>query len=178
MKSTYFTKIIDETTIEVDDSRQGTIDKLRQQNGVCYSTDGNQTELRFNCSKRGKISIDNNLSGRSIDGCRFYYVVGEVLSEKNKTVVKIYSIYRKDEWIFRILAILIYLVTIMLYFLIKLKSGSTISAADIFGVLLLGVIMTIFVFSSTKELEHRDTDLALMRDEVVKRVEAIKRWDD
>lgn len=99
-------KIIDEITIEVDESYQETISKLRQQNGKCSVTDSNQQNLMFYCSKKGKMGIVNaDYFGRRhvyIDRfclnelrARTYYVMGKVLNENNKTVVKIYSVYSR-----------------------------------------------------------------------------------
>ncbi len=178
MKSTFLTEIIDEVTIEVDGSYSETINKLRLQTGVCYVTDSNNTELLFKCSKKGEMSIENNVGKKNLLNGRAYYVIGKVLVENDKTIVKVYSIYSRFDLLSRFFAVAVYLITSLLYFIIKLKSGNPISDKNIFFALALGAFIAVISLSSTKEIHNNTSDLEIMKNEIIKRVEAIKRWED
>ncbi|HIZ17407.1 MAG TPA: hypothetical protein H9675_07590 [Firmicutes bacterium] len=182
-------KIIDELTMEVDESYQETINKLRQQNGKCAVTDSNQRNLMFYCTKKGKMGIiETDYFGHRrfyIDHLwlselrsRTYYVTGKVLTENGKTVVKIYSFYSRAFLSNRIFGILLNVVFIVFLFAILFLSGNPITVKDILIIIALGLIFSVFDFAIFKELKNKETDLEIMKNEIIKRVNAIKRWDD
>ena len=57
MKSTIFAKIIDETTIEVQESFDVTVERLMQQQGICRVTDSYGRDLEFLCDKKGRVRV-------------------------------------------------------------------------------------------------------------------------
>ena len=94
MKSTLFTKIIDKTTYEVCGTREDVIDKLRQLQGVCRETISDDREIKFYCSEKGDIWISNPPK-KHIENEHSTKLFGKVVSENNKTYIKIYVTYDK-----------------------------------------------------------------------------------
>lgn len=181
MKSTIFTKVIDKTTLEVNESFKDTIDKLRAQQGVCRETDTEGNKLEFSCSKRGKLMVSNTReygsSSRSANN-RMYYVYGKVIRDDEKTKVAIYTVHDRTVIYSRYFSIIfdfLYLIfTVIMLFLYKA------AIKEIILMFLAVVTLSIFpiVFSSRLEQKYKEKDIEIMKNEIIKRVEAIKRWDD
>ncbi len=104
--------------------------------------------------------------------------MGKVLTENNKTVVKIYSVYSKFALSNRIFSIVFEAIFIVFCFIMLFLSGNSINIKDILIVIAIGLIFAVFDFAVFKEVKNKETDLEIMRNEIIKRVEAIKRWDD
>ncbi len=172
-----FRKVIDETTMEVNDSYRGTIDKLVLQRGKCSVIDCNQVPLRFDCSEKGDIKVWNHRRQRS-DRYRIYYVVGKVLSENNKTVVKICSIESRAMMFSFAVSIALTVIMLVLSLVVILSFGLKTAALAVVAVVALCVADIIIALSYFNQIKNKDADLALMKNEVVKRVKAIEHWDD
>ena len=78
----------------------------------------------------------------------------------------------------RIFGILLNVVFIVFLFAILFLSGNPITVKDILIIIALGLIFSVFDFAIFKELKNKETDLEIMKNEIIKRVNAIKRWDD
>ena len=89
MKSSFLNKILDETVLYVDDTVEGTIEKLQAQSGVCYTQDSSKQNIRFVCEDNGKFYIENAVSQRSDSYYRTFYISGTVVEDDGKTAVKI-----------------------------------------------------------------------------------------
>lgn len=179
MESNFYTKILDETILEVYEPIEETIDKLRAQAGKCRETDCYGQELEFICTKKGKIRVEN-LSAKnnhSETSSRIYYVCGEVVEENEKTKVKIYSVHDKSTVIFRHCTIAIHLIVFAVY-LFFVFSSQNISIKEIFGIFLFILLLLPINLLTVKEKQNKNTDLEIMKNEIIKRVEAIKRWDE
>lgn len=57
-------------------------------------------------------------------------------------------------------------------------SGNPITIKFILIIIAIGLIFAVFNFATFKEVKNKDTDLEIMKNEIIKRVEAINRWDD
>lgn len=178
MKSNIFRQRFDEVTIEVEDSYQGTIDKLRGQMGVCSELDGENDPLLFTCSKKGKLRVDNYYYGpKNSSRFRSYYVDGKVLEENGKTVVKIYSVHSNFNSLsfFGTMAVgLIVAVLCVLLFFTDASGELLTDLCVILGGLFCFCLILFFVLGG----EYGRTDLDQMKQEAIKRVEAIKRWGE
>lgn len=180
MKNTIFTKILEETVIEVNGNTVDAIDKLIMQNGPCKQTITENTKVFFHCSKNGDFFVtDNNpnkiYSRRGNTLC--YYVRGKVANENGKTLIKIYSVYSRSAKAFEYMSFGLCVAVIGYTLVSWLALGETISKADIFSKLVLAVLMVSVAFRVRKLTKNHKKDLAVMRDEAVRRAEAINSWD-
>ena len=177
MKSTKLHKIIDETTITLNESRAEVINKLRQQQGRCTNDApfGYGAPLFFICSQKGEFCVSDQYANRGRH-IRFF-VKGEVTEENGQTAVKIYSVYEKYN-------------LFMFYCLIVCSIFYTVFAVSVYFKdsrfaligLILGVVfymLTIRCYKNRNLEEHksRDINYDVMKNEVITRVEAIKNWD-
>ena len=167
-----------EKVLTVNDTLNGTIEKLILQNGICREKVSNQENLEFYCSKKGEVYVGEPFSSRGRGTDRIYSVSGEVREENGETVVKIYSQRRKIEIFDRYFTICLYFVTAFAYFLIKILWNIPIEKTDFIAVGLLLFLSVWITVLSKKEKHNKTNDIEIMINKVVKRVEAIARWDD
>ena len=107
---------------------------------------------------------------------RVYYASGEVLAQDNKTVVKVYSIHNRGEWLFRIIALILYFALLATCFIVQLNLG--IVPQGISSILcFLGALFIMLFVLSIKENRNKYNNLEVMKDEIIKRVEAINHWE-
>lgn len=178
MKNTIFTQILDETVIELDNSREDVIDKLMQQNGRCRNkTVGQDEEIWFECFKNGKFYVSDRYSYRDDNRRLSCYVKGRVVSENGKTLVKIYSVYDKTNLPFIIIMIAIYLIFAIGYFASKITANIPIEKSDILTALLLAAGILLIIFRTANGEKHKNYNLDVMKTEAFRRVEAVRLWD-
>ncbi len=179
MKSTIFKKIIDETTIEVNESFDVTVARLRQQQGMCRETDSLGIDLEFQCDKKGKLCICHfSRHRKKREFNRIYCVSGEVVTENNKTKVKIYTIHNKYYLAMSVIFAIIEFVLVLLYILSISFSIYEPSKKDIL-IAILGIFAVVYpLHRDSIERRNKDIDLEIMKNEIVKRVTAIDKWDD
>lgn len=183
MKFTLFTKVIDEETFTFRESPQEIIRRLRNLNEVSYEFNCEDEGIACRCSARGKIFAGfytrtrNNphYSGRLNN---IYYVRGEVVSAGNQTVVKIYSVY---SWLGLLLQILCTIISILIFgafFLTILlsdsDSASRILAAGVFACVVIGICC----YSLISRLSGYHMNIELLKEEVRKRLDAVRRWEE
>jgi len=173
-----FTKVKFEKKLYSDESVKDTIFKLMQQNGFCRETDINQEPIEFFCTKKGYMWVDEPASSRGRGTARMFSVRSQVEEENEKTVVNIYSVYNKSEKPFRYFSIAIYVLIILGYIASSFVFGLPLTVKAFFTMLLAGFFVFWLVFSTSKEKGAKTKDIDIMVDEIVKRVEAIKRWND
>lgn len=171
-------QILEETVVYSPDTFSGTVEKLQAQSGVCYVTDSGKTSLEFSCTDKGDIFITNNVSRKSDYYHREYYVRGEVTEENGRTAVKIYSVREKANVAYRYFSIILDAVFLAVYFIIKAVIKAPLSYVDM-AVVAVAVLFSVALGRSTaNESSNGPADLEIMKNEVIKRVEAIKRWDE
>lgn len=188
MKSTLFTKVLDETVLELNVPVRETIQRLCAQSDICSETDSMQHPVSFRCNKKGKLRISNlryfavRSSIASPD--RAYYLKGQVVAEDGKTKIKIYSVYSRAVMAFRCIIPLLCLLAMAVYLLIgRWPLFSTPLDIKMFGFFLLLVLMFVATVAwccwlTLTEKKNKDADFERMKDEVAKRVEAVRRWDE
>ncbi len=179
MKSTIFTKIIDEETIEVNESFAVTIERLKQQQGVCRETDSRQIPLEFFCHDDGRVCVCNYSRHRlRREYNRLYSVVGEVISEEGKTKVIIYSLYSRINFIFFIIAAVLFLPSILIYVLFAYTADAVPSAMTLYAITFGIASIVLFPWNHTRQIKNKNSDLEIMKNEIIKRVKAVDKWDD
>lgn len=179
MKSNFYTEILDKTVLEVDELFEETIDKLQAQAGKCRETDCYGNELEFICTKKGKIRVENlnAKNSRSEKASRIYYVCAEVVEENQKTKVEIYSVHDKSTVFFRHFTIALHLIVFAVY-LLFIFSDKNILIKELLGIFLFILMLLPINLLTVKEKQNKNADLEIMKNEIIKRVEAIKRWDE
>ncbi len=178
IKSGLFTKVKFEKKLYSDESVKDTISKLMQQNGFCRETDTNQELIEFFCTEKGYMWVDEPASSRGRGTARIFSVRAQVEEENGKTVVNIYSVYNKSEKPFRYFSIAIYVLIILGYIVSGFIFKLPMTVKTFLTMLLAGFFVFWIAFSTSKEKGAKIKDLDIMVNEIVKRVEAIKRWDD
>ncbi len=168
-------KILEEITIESSVGLAETIEKLRLQQGPCSDEDSLGCRWWFECSKKGKFHFTNG-SGKYANIP--YYAEGYVFEQDGKTLVKIYLLRSGfaffDRW-FAVIYSALFITFICIYSLI---TKQLISKENIFVLVFYG-LLTITTAQNTKRRQNnKDFDLGVMKNEIIERVEAIKRWDD
>lgn len=176
MKSTFFKEYFDEVVLEVDDSYQGTIRKLQAQQGICSEEASEGDLLVFRCDKKGKFRIDTNVDRRrnSISDFRPYYVEGRVLEKDGKTVVEISSVFDKTNLFFQYFKLATLGISLVLGIILGVASETFFSTGTIILFALSAGLLFSFFFNNA---EQRSSDLNLMREQVIRRVENMKRWE-
>ena len=170
MKSTLFTKIIDETTYEVCGTREDVIDKLRQLQGVCRETISDDRKIEFYCSKKGNISISNPYN-KYIENQHSTELFGKVVSENNKTYIKIYVTYNKFTNFLKKSICLIDVLVAVLAMIFVDKPYS-------FIVLFICFIFFVYnLISCNNEKDSAPFDSDILKQEIEKRIDALKNWD-
>lgn len=178
IKSGLFTEVKFLKKLYSDEPVKDTISKLMQQNGFCRETDTNREPIEFFCTKKGYIWVDEPASSRGRGNARIFSVRAQVEEENGKTVVNIYSVYDKTEKPFRYFAIAIYLLIILGYIASVFVFGLPLTVKALLTMLLAGFFVFWLAFSTSKEKGAKTKDIDIMVNEIVKRVEAIKRWNE
>ena len=174
MRSTFFRRLLDETAVEVKLPRHVLIDRLLTLQGGCSETDSAGDRLVFYCSKKGRFSVESYSGRRAQSAYHPYYVAGEVLTESDKTVVKVYTVHRRFSRIWLFLLGLFGAPFVALYgiFTIPSKAGIPIGI----GVAVLFLILLFSVLLNKEKNGAEDSEK--MKQEVLNRIEAAKRWEE
>jgi len=175
MKTTIFTEVLDETVIEVNEPKEELIKKLRAQRGSCRERDSDRNELGFFCNKKGEIMVQNSNNGKP--DARTFYITGKVCEQDGKTVVKFYSVRSRSTPLF-IIVLAIWGILIGAYYAAKIIMEYDFVPSDFY--LIAPPILFFFVFLAPlkKARKYKDADLEIMKQIVINRIEAAKRWDD
>ena len=168
-------KILEEITVKSCADFSETIAKLQAQQGPCSDPDSYGNRKWFTCSKKGVIRFTN--AARDYGGS-IYFVEGRVEEQDGETVVKIYSLKSNFEKYHRWFEIILNVVVICAMTVISIKMRTPFTTQN--GVLLvLWALSTAITIHNTRQSEkHKDYNLNVMKNEIIERVEAIKRWDE
>ena len=180
MKSTIFTKILNEETITIEASRKETIRRLREQEGVCSGRTSQGRQMLFRCSKKGKMIVEDfdfrhSIHGRPLD---IYNVWGEVLVRNGETLVKIYCFYSRFVKYSVYFIAVFYFLWVLAVIALKMYAKLPITKNDIFEALVMlgGCIVTGVCIN--KEKHNHRADLKIMKEEIVQRVHAVDYWEE
>ncbi len=186
MKIPFYLKVINKTSVEVDAGYQETINRLRELSCGCTETDAVGRDLYFYCDENGKFHYYSLTRYRrsTTEAMRTAYVMGEVVFDKGKTRVDIYSVLDRSakyflyfNWAF---ASIIFLG--LLAFLVFAKINGLAFGISDWRCLILAIvgIISVFVavFRHEKEGDNILPDLETMEKDILKRINAVERWDE
>lgn len=183
MKSNIFIKVLDETTIEVDVNYNDMLYRLRCLQGWCRDIDGiGRVNLTFLCNRWGRMRVDNIPNRNKSDAddifVRSYYVKGRVINKNGKTVIKIYSVHNRLREFSSYFVFLLTLLILAVFGVLKLYTMQPFSYREIIlaGLLLLTSLIPIFI--TTHEDDNYVEILEKLKNEMLKRIEAARRWND
>jgi hypothetical protein len=186
MKSTIFTKVLNEEYIEVNKSVPATISALREISGSSRDTFPENTVISLSCSKKGKIRVSMyrtditsyKFRARGDNMYPLYYVYGQVISKDNKTYIKANSVFKKSEIYTEIFWAVVAILFIPLY-LMYLLGTSPLKIPILLLSLVAGIFISLNSYSPIPMRKSRGiTMLPYMVDEIKKRVEIIEQWEE
>lgn len=186
MRSTFFMKILDRVTIPLDTDFDETVRRLAAQNGDCRSRDSQREELEFYCNKKGYMwvyehrgkgwwyspQVSDNEWGRK------YYVRGEVRAEGNKSSVTVYTVYNRSTVLLRWISVIGDIALLVAYILLLCFGDTTPTAFQLLPMTALVALLFPLIFHGYKENQNKDEDIAVMKAEILNRIEAVRRWDE
>lgn len=175
MQKNKHTNILDETIIEINETCEETVSRLMAQQGLCRTEDSQAIPLWFYCDKKGRISISNNAR---YTPNRIYSVKGKVITEDGTTKVKIQTLHNRSTVIMRIIDIISDFLVLGIYVLFLILKNPPLTIRDLIPIPIIAINTLRIFFHTNKEKNNKTTDIAIMKQEIINRVEAVKRWDD
>lgn len=183
MKSNIFEKHFDREVVDINCGYKEAVSRMQQLRGAGRShpfSDYAYGNFGFYCNKKGEFFVGEcrHREGADIFG-RFslYYVAGRVFVENNKTKAEFYSV--KSRLVIGILHFTILLLLVLLGFSIYTALFTDVSNIReiIFTIacLILGIATGAYYLESRQNDKH--TDLTNMREEVLRRIDAVNKWD-
>ena len=173
MKSSWFTEIIDKTTLVLDIDFNAALERMITMQGVCREKDGNDIILEFCCDKKGRFYIFSP----SRDTYRIFTVKGQMFNENGKTKFDIYTVWDKTSVFFRYLFTSIYSIFLVVDFVVRYYNGDIFSKETLIVIALYILLMVSTVYFTHKEKANKTNDIEVMKNEIFKRIDAIKYWD-
>lgn len=175
MKIGRFLKILDQTTVSIDLPYATVLERLMALQGECRDKDGLGVEMEFLCNKKGEFRIANQSRRNRARVC---HVAGELIARGNKTDAKIYSLQSKDakaaKWIlavFGLICLVVCNVGLAHFENAPLSTHIYISLACL-------ISPAIGFFFDHKEEQYVPADLEIMKTDILRRLDAVKRWDE
>lgn len=151
MRSAWWRKVYGETTVEIKDTVQGVITKMRQQQ--------RERDTDFRCSKNGSFRVR---SGSLM-------LKGKVFTQNEKTMIRFYEVHIPALDVLCALAAIVLFPVVLLISLFELFQGDVVWAFDTLNFL--------GAFSGSIS-ESNQQQLYRMRNDMLEQIEAIKRWDE
>ena len=170
-----FGKILEEVTVESSVGFEETIAKLREQQGPCSDENSFGVRMWFSCTKKGVIRFTNS---RGEYGYSIYFIEGRVVEQNGKTFVKIYSMKNNVEKFHRLITIILGIALIIFVTVqaIKEKSLFTIETGGLLALWIFSIASGIHTTRLAKK--NKEFNFEVYKNEIIERVEAIKRWDE
>lgn len=171
MKSNIFIEVFDENIIEVNDTYENTIYKLRRIRG------GGLREMNsaFSCTKKGRFHF-SELSSR-YEQSKPIGISGRVVEENGKTYLKYRTIHYKYMYsleIFCALIATIYILIAVLGGLFETKLTATILIFSVAPILVAASLIAMAFYKP--KITPQDFDV--LKKGVEKVVDAVNRWDE
>lgn len=183
MKSNWFRKVLKEEIVEIDDTVPGVIEKLRSLNSFATERDSNNELFQFICNKKGVFSIahcfdcDKHKCQSAHQWDREFYISGRVFSENGKTYIKYQHVNNKLIGLSVVLGIVYELLLVVFY--IVLNEVFEIRDIRIWPLALLVIpLETATIVRIKNQREFKDVDLYKMENDMQRRINAVKRWND
>ena len=168
MRSSWWRKVYGETTVEIKDSVRGVITKMRQQQretstryyGVYGEATGRCEERRFRCSKKGTFTVRCEMDALGLRG--------KVFAQNGKTYIRFFEVYEPLWTVLWIILILLLLPFVLACYLYELLTGNI-------QELMLDIVWDYRVIRSVR---GRKEALSVLREDMIRQIEAIRRWDE
>ncbi len=165
MRSSWWRKVYGETTVEIKDSVRGVITKMRrQQHETTTRYYGAATERceerRFRCSQKGMFTLRCEMDALVLRG--------KVFAQNGKTYIRFFEVYEPLWTVMWIVLILLALPFVLACYLFELLTGNI-------QELMLDIAGDYRVIRSVRS---REEALSVLREDMLRQIEAIRRWDE
>ena len=155
MRSSWWRKVDGETTVEIKDSVRGVITKMRQQQDA-----SKDCGRRFRCTKRGRFSLRDDFGTVGLRG--------GVYTQNGKTYIRFYEVYEPLWTVLLIVLIIFLLPLVMAMYLYYLFTGNVFDfVLDLAG-----------DYRLLRDVKTRQDVLCELREDMLQRLEVIRRWDE
>lgn len=176
MKSNFFKEIIDESKITIDLEYDKTLSRLQQMQGHCRETDSADYDFYFFCKKNGKFYISTSYSGKR--GNDSLYIKGSVKPyEEDNSIIEFFILKDKSYFFFSVFSLIfdVLLICYLIFLFVITKTYFNLKHIlfVVFAVFITGVSFS----NSLKKKKNISVDAAILKNEVLKRVEAVIDWD-
>lgn len=172
MRKTLFETIYYEEFITVNVEKNELIGKIREMQGFCTSDDANDNALSFSIDKKGAFAITSPHLN-SYSHARSNYLKGKVIASKNDTSIVYMKCLHSNIGFLCGIGIMGLLICVLLFCIIYAGfSWLFLFLGSIFGVIFLPKILR-----STNEDADKFADFEIMKEEILKRIEAVENWD-
>ena len=175
MKLPRYLKVLDKQVVELDMPLDIVLERIVELRGVCREEDSMQKALVFFCDQKGRFAVSNPVSRNNE---RSYYIRGEIFAEDGKTKVAIYSVHDRYTTVFKWLAFLLLFAGWIFYACLLFSTGVPLEKKQLLELLIFPVFVVIFFALTFREKGNKTVDFNVMKEEVFKRLDAVKRWDD
>ena len=179
-------EILDEFRVELKESVPETIRKLQEVCGPCSEKDSNEFLLSFLCNNKGRFRVDDYNSNQIYHDYhrlgypgRTAYVEGYITSENGKTVAYGQCIFNHRYNNMRAVGLVVDVIAMILYTIMCIIEILPLSPFP-FAIFVIASVMMIVaeIQSGNNESYNRMSDLAIMKEEALRRIAAVDRWDD
>ena len=100
-----------------------------------------------------------------------------MFNENGKTKFDIYTVRDKTSVFFRYLFTSIYSIFLVVDFVVRYYNGDIFSKETLIVIALYILLMVSTVYFTHKEKANKTNDIEVMKNEIFKRIDAIKYWD-
>jgi len=169
-------RVLQETTVELSVDLPTALDRLQQLQGICQDTDSDQQVLHFICSDKGLLWIVD--ASRRSSVYRSYIVRGEVYVQDGVTKATVYEIHDRSSKYYNIILLVISLLVYAAMLFFYLDYSALFSAYNLLLLAMPTVMLVATVLRMRKLEKNKESDLIVQRDELLRRLEAVERWDD
>lgn len=164
MKTVFYRKILSEQTFQVKTRIHDIVQRFQHLDEINGSNDTGNNKLKFQCSPNGSFKIGSL-------GYSRYMIFGELLEENGKTSVKLFEVCDYSRIIIRWLILLVLALVVAFNILVLKDYFNAITGS--FVVWLGVVIKTTF-----NERKNKVPDLETMKEEILRRIETVEKWND
>ena len=169
-------RVLQETTVELSVDLPTALDRLQQLQGICRDTDSDQQVLHFICSDKGLLWIVD--ASRRSSVYRSYIVRGEVYVQDGVTKATVYELHDRSSKYYNIILLVISLLVYAAMLFFYLDYSALISAYNLLLLAMPTIMLVATVLRMRKLEKNKESDLIVQRNELLRRLEAVERWDD
>lgn len=175
-------RILDTTEIEINESVETTIERLLALQGTCRDEDSSQHPLEFICSKKGKFSVNSRCqslnSDSNIYSYKTYFIKGKVVNQNNKTKILIHTVKDNTVKFFKGFYAIANFFLLLVFIISQIYRKELFSWASVISTISLAIAIFLCFHQNENDEYYKHSDIEIMKSEVIRRVEAVKRWND